>query len=690
MLMPPGDVLVVNLPTASGKSLVAYAPSLAAKTHNQLTVVIVPTVALGLDQERAYAALAAKAGVDAPFPFAYHGGLSPEDKQTIRTRVRNGQQRLLFASPEGFVTGLSAALLEAARQGSLRYLVVDEAHLVAQWGVGFRPEFQVMAGLWRQLRSLGPADATLRTVLMTATLTDEALRTLKTFFGDVSIVAAPELRPEPEYWVSACAGEQSRSDRLEALLRYVPRPFVLYVTRRKDAETWYSRVRAMGMHRVGLMHGGSSDREQTIQQWASRELDAVVATSAFGLGVDQAEVRTVIHACVPETVDRFYQEVGRGGRDGNASASIMLWTTADQDIARSLAQEPLIGIEKGFGRWKTMHANRDSRAGGSMRLRLDSVPSGIVAHSERNRSWNLRTLTLMARAGLIEFIGDQLPALAQRDDESDSEYAERREREYSLFANTIRIRLLRGGLNDRSLWETCVEPERQRARTVEQEDQGLFNRLLSGEEEFGRLFSHTYRVAIGDEELFPSPCCRSCPECRRTGAGLSSMGEAPPRGQFGVRNSRRCSDFVRRLAGHDGELVPVCYGQADRLACEAVDALVRVLIRRGLPAVFTDAPWLRSAAVQRGWRTASAEGFVVVGELDDLSQSVLHRAPVVAVVDDSLNSSTRFAALRTANARTLVCLYPAQTRMASGKRVTDIFDISEEIHPFLSCAEVLE
>ena len=108
---------------------------------------------------------------------------------------------------------------------------------------------------------------------------------------------------------------------LEAL-RHVPRPAILYVTRVVDAKAWRDRLEAEGFEHAELVHGetGANERDRILRGWRDGDIDLVVATSAFGLGIDYRHVRAVVHACIPESLDRFYQEVGRGGRDGRRAS----------------------------------------------------------------------------------------------------------------------------------------------------------------------------------------------------------------------------------------------------------------------------------------------------------------------------------------------------------------------------------
>ncbi len=147
--LQPGGTLVINLPTGSGKSLVAWAPALMGSSGS-LTLMVTPTVALAIDQERQLREQYPPRTVrQLPESIAWHSGLSDAEKKQIRRRLADGSQRIIIASPESVVTSLAPPLYEAARTGQLKYFVVDEAHLVAQWGTEFRPEFQSMCG-WVQ------------------------------------------------------------------------------------------------------------------------------------------------------------------------------------------------------------------------------------------------------------------------------------------------------------------------------------------------------------------------------------------------------------------------------------------------------------------------------------------------------------------------------------------------------------
>ena len=183
--LQPGGTLVINLPTGSGKSMVAWAPALMA-APGSLTLMVTPTVSLAIDQERQLRShYPFRIVSQLPESLAWHSGLSNRAKKQIRRRLVDGSQRIIIASPESVVTSLARPLYEAAKTGQLKYFVVDEAHLVAQWGTEFRPEFQSMCGLRRELLASCPNVADrFRTLLLSATLSQESFDILRDLFAE--------------------------------------------------------------------------------------------------------------------------------------------------------------------------------------------------------------------------------------------------------------------------------------------------------------------------------------------------------------------------------------------------------------------------------------------------------------------------------------------------------------------------
>ena len=515
----PGGTLVVNLPTGTGKSLVAWAPALLAE-QTSLTVMITPTIALAIDQERQLHEQYPKAPGGLPKELAWHSGLTDETRKTIRSRLRNGSQRILITSPESFVGPLSRLLYETAEKGLLKYFIVDEAHLVAQWGNDFRPEFQAMSGMRRDLLKVCPSKRAFRTLLLSATLTQESFDVLETLFsdGDFDSVNAVSLRPEPEYWISVSQYKVERDRKVVELLRMVPRPFLLYVTTKKDAEEWYLKFKQLGIRRSGCVHGGTSndERERVISRWRSGDIDCVVATSAFGLGMDKSDIRAVIHACIPESIDRFYQEVGRAGRDGNASVSFLLpCPEADESTARSISNERIISLEKGFGRWSDLiKSEKTVSKNGVWKVDLNTRPKHILQDSEANVAWNLRTLVLLNRAGIIRLESSRPPDIEQAENESETAFEKRRKLLMGQYFSSAYLTIRESGHLDESVWESKVKAERDRMFSASSQSFDRMEKLQRGNVEIGKLLQETYSIKTANGGASPEHFCAGCPACR--------------------------------------------------------------------------------------------------------------------------------------------------------------------------------
>jgi superfamily II DNA helicase RecQ len=509
---PPGATVVIDLPTGSGKTLCGLLPALLPGPDGLpgVTPFVVPTVALALDLERR-----ARRPDDADYRAAYR----PEEGESarlVRLRCERGLQGPVFVSPESLAGSLRPPLREAARAGRIRAVVVDEAHMVGAWGDEFRPAFQQIAAVRRELLRLAteagrPAFVT---VLMSATLTEHRLRHLSELFGGtgpIHIAHAVRLRPEPAYWVAEAATEDDRHAWLLEAVRHLPRPLILYTVKRAHAERWHRRLVEAGFLRVGLMHGGTEAdrRRQLLRSWDSDEVDVVVATSAFGLGVDKQDVRAVLHAALPEGVDRFYQEVGRGGRDGFASLSLLVWGRWDWRAAVRLMSPTLIGAERGRQRWEAMFRRpvfadpASNRYRVCLSVRPSLGPGDIDMDGEEHEKWNLRTLLLMARAGVLELTWDETPPDPAKETEDST-------------PGEITVRLQHHGDHlEPSMWERVIEPCRQRALEPASTVTALLRRLLNGRECVSAVLADCYRSR--DPDIPTVTACGGCPHCRATG-----------------------------------------------------------------------------------------------------------------------------------------------------------------------------
>jgi ATP-dependent DNA helicase RecQ len=399
---PPGSTTLVVLPTGTGKSLICQ---LLAHFSQGLTVVIVPTIALAIDQWQSATQI-----VPDLDPLYY---AAEDTSEAVLSALDQHRTRLLFTSPEACVSGRLRGLLNReASAGRLDNLVVDEVHIVETWGAYFRVDFQMLSGVRRSWME-GPGSR-LRTLLLTATLTEAARSDLKQLFPPAPTAPLIELvgqrlRPEMVYYDRLFQNEVERDHSVLEALRYLPRPAILYVTEVDDAKTWHRKLsNESGYRRVGCFHGETRTRERRrlLDAWRADNLDLMVATSAFGLGVDKRDVRTVIHACFPEDMNRYYQEVGRGGRDGWSSVCLLLPTDRDFEVAMGLGPRymtPELLQSRWGAMWQREFARHTTTADNVWQLNPAAVRSGMLGKrtGSENVRWNKRLLLQLHRAGLL-------------------------------------------------------------------------------------------------------------------------------------------------------------------------------------------------------------------------------------------------------------------------------------------------
>jgi len=414
LFAPPGSTTLITLPTGGGKSLCTILPAWfdarGGRVNAGTTLVIVPTVALALDQQTQARSFFRGSAV----PEARTGADSLHERREIEMRLRDGSLPILFTSPESLLwSRLHEICLNAAEEGLLTRLVIDEAHLIESWGAGFRPEFQLLSAFRREL--IHRSGGKLKTLLLSATVSGRSRETLEQLFsepGKLATVQANRLRPEIGYWFSLAPNDYIRNQRISEALRFLPRPLILYVTRPFHAEEWARRLREEGYERIATFTGEtrSEERRSVLEAWMGDQIDIMVATSAFGLGVDKSDVRSIVHATLPENIDRFYQEVGRGGRDGFSASSLLCTCPQDVDLAYSLSPKR-ITFEKAEPRWRAM-LNTPNRvlSGDKRRINRDAVPVGKHRSAvEVDRDWNDHLLLLLQRAGAIQVAAIDLP-----------------------------------------------------------------------------------------------------------------------------------------------------------------------------------------------------------------------------------------------------------------------------------------
>jgi ATP-dependent DNA helicase RecQ len=518
MHLPAETTLIANLPTGSGKSLLAQIPPLM-ESQGTLTLVIVPTVALAIDQGRRMTeVLKARDPHWTERLLSFHSGLSVEQRTAIFIALRSGEQRILFTSPEAATGSLRSILIDCAHEGRISHVVIDEAHLVVTWGSGFRPAFQLLPAFINSLRhARNPVSPqAIRIALASATLTPHTVTSLQALFGGVNgscVVSGIYLRSEPRYAMKAITSRAEQISRvLEAVLKS-PRPFILYVTRPEEADEWTRLLTESGLGRIAAFTGETSPQKRQVlmSAWDANALDGMVATSAFGLGVDKSDVRTIIHATFPESLDRFYQEVGRSGRDGKASASLLLYTEQDFEQAKEMSGPTLIGNELGYDRWESLLDDpcRPVTLDGYIWVDLDRLRADLSIKGRSNRIWNLRTLNLMATAGLIEIIGLSSFPPGSDNSSEDTEYSDSQ-------VTYAAVRIRHSDHRDRAVFEAQMNAARERLLLATDKAFDLMARVATSQVEISNALVQLYGLALPNQW---APVTRYCGGCMQHWAG---------------------------------------------------------------------------------------------------------------------------------------------------------------------------
>jgi len=315
-----GRPTIAILPTGGGKSLCFQLPALLLEGT---TVVVSPLVALMKDQVDALRGR----GIAATF---VNSSLNEAERQERQAALRRGEVRLVYVAPERFK---SPSFLSAMVGIKVPLLAVDEAHCISAWGHDFRPEYQRIA----QAREALAAE---RVLALTATATPEVRRDIADALEmrDPKVFVAGFDRPNLFIEVLRVGGDKDKLGRLLALARGGG-PGLIYAATRKNVDKVVAALRAAAVDALGY-HAGMGDEERTSVQdrFVRGEVPVIVATNAFGMGVDKADIRFVAHFDVPRSLEAYYQEIGRAGRDGAESFALLLFNFADVMMQRRMIE----------------------------------------------------------------------------------------------------------------------------------------------------------------------------------------------------------------------------------------------------------------------------------------------------------------------------------------------------------------
>jgi len=303
------DSLVV-MPTGGGKSLCYQVPpELAQRTD----IVVSPLISLMKDQVDGLR--------ECGYPAAaLYSGMTPEELRRTEEQMLEGRFRLVFVAPERLLTPRFLQLVERLE---IRAFAIDEAHCISHWGHDFRPEYRQFASLKKRF-----PQASVHAYTATATERVRADIAAQLRLRDPAILVGTFDRPNLVYRIVPRV--DPRAQVLEVLQRHRRQAAIVYCISRKDTESMASFLQANQL-RAAFYHAGmeADERRRTQDEFAAEDLDVVAATVAFGMGIDRSDVRCVIHAAMPKSIEHYQQETGRAGRDGLEAESVLLYSAAD-------------------------------------------------------------------------------------------------------------------------------------------------------------------------------------------------------------------------------------------------------------------------------------------------------------------------------------------------------------------------
>lgn len=317
------DVLAI-LPTGGGKSVCFQVP---AMMKEGIALVVTPLIALMKDQVQNLKARGIKA-------LCVNAGMSRREVELALNNAAYGDFKFLYLSPERLGTALFRNYLQ---EMNVSYIVVDEAHCISQWGYDFRPDYLQIG----RLRELVDAPVIALTATATPKVAEDIMERLG--FTEKCLIKSGFERPNLSYIVRRC---EDKLGQMLNICNSVAGTGIVYVRNRKKTEELASLLSANGIsssfYHAGL---GSQSRSDRQERWKSGEIRVMVCTNAFGMGIDKPDVRFVVHFDVPDSPEAYFQEAGRGGRDGKRSFAVLLNSSSDAKRLRQIAAVSFPSLE---------------------------------------------------------------------------------------------------------------------------------------------------------------------------------------------------------------------------------------------------------------------------------------------------------------------------------------------------------
>ena len=380
-VLDENDTLAL-LPTGGGKSICFQVPALAKEG---ICIVISPLIALMKDQVENLV----KRGVPAA---AIYSGMHSREIELVLTDCIRGKLKFLYLSPERLKNDL---LKNTAQQMRVNLLAVDESHCISQWGYDFRPPYLEIAAF----RKLLPADVPV--LALTATATPEVVKDIqeRLDFKKENVFKKSFYRKNLTYYVFR---EESKLKRLLQIVTRTPGTGIVYVRNRRKTQEIADFLNKNGIS-ADFYHAGleMKDRERKQNRWMSGKVRIIVATNAFGMGIDKPDVRFVVHIDIPDNLEAYFQEAGRGGRDEKRAYAILLYESVDIKGLEESYQKSFPPIEKIRAVYEALCNYLQIPIGNGEGVSFDFDMYGFIREFKLNSMEAFSSISFFEKAGFI-------------------------------------------------------------------------------------------------------------------------------------------------------------------------------------------------------------------------------------------------------------------------------------------------
>ena len=371
------------LPTGGGKSICYQVPALVMKG---VCIVISPLVALMKDQVYQLQKRNIKA-------IALGGGLNQRELDIALDNCIYGNIKLLYLSPERLQSDI---VRERIKKMKLSFIAVDEAHCISQWGYDFRPSYLQIA----EIRELKPETPILA---LTATATKEVVKDIqeKLLFKKENIIQKSFKRANLAYMVLE---ENHKTDRVQKMLHKIKGSAIVYVRSRKRAYEFSTELNNLGISSL-FYHAGlpTDERNENQDKWMNNKVRVMVATNAFGMGIDKPDVRLVVHLQSPNTTEAYFQEAGRAGRDGEKSFAVSLFQKSDLKNSIERFEENYPSSKEVRAIYQHLANFLQIAIGDGFEQTYDFELEAFSSHYKLNTSKCLKALNILEKENLIKY-----------------------------------------------------------------------------------------------------------------------------------------------------------------------------------------------------------------------------------------------------------------------------------------------